>query len=495
MVNLWQSGEEFEKRGGKRERGMLFLGAPGTGKTMLAKAIATNFKCPFVTIPGSGFAATFIGIDVDRRHVPDPQGQAAGQEVGRPVHHLHRRDRRRRPAPPGRRRDGRRRLRRHDRPLDDRPELLRPHGRAEPDRRHDPRDRRVARAAVPRAQARADAGLGRPRQRRRPGLSPRSWAAAGAAWRSTSCSCRWTASTSRPSSAASSPTRLNTWLDAMYFVPQRDRQGVAAAQAAEALARAGLLHRRDQHPADRARPGAHASGPDGPPRVVPHAHAGGPQGHLRPLHGQGRPRCGARHRAPPRRALAHHQRLLAGHDRAGVLDGADLRHLRGAQAVRVDRHRRGHDHGRVGHRDQPALPRAREALDRHPRGRARRRQPHLRRQPPLDPALDPPPRPFGRPPRGDREGGALRPLAQRGVRRPRVGPRRDGGRDRLLRPELHRRGRRRRVRHHAGRGHGRLLAAWGPSPSTSPSASATRSRPRSCRTRPCSTTRRSACGS
>src|SRR5437763_1322383 len=31
---------------------------------MLAKAIATNFNCPFVPIPGSGFAATFIGIDV-----------------------------------------------------------------------------------------------------------------------------------------------------------------------------------------------------------------------------------------------------------------------------------------------------------------------------------------------------------------------------------------------------------------------------------------------
>ncbi|HTX32432.1 MAG TPA: AAA family ATPase [Solirubrobacteraceae bacterium] len=64
VVSLWQSGEEFEKAGGKRERGLLFLGAPGTGKTMLAKAIATNFNCPFVTIPGSGFAATFIGIDV-----------------------------------------------------------------------------------------------------------------------------------------------------------------------------------------------------------------------------------------------------------------------------------------------------------------------------------------------------------------------------------------------------------------------------------------------
>src|SRR2546423_163010 len=64
VISLWQSGEEFEKSGGKRERGLLFIGAPGTGKTMLSKAIATSFNAPFITMPGSGFAQTFIGMDV-----------------------------------------------------------------------------------------------------------------------------------------------------------------------------------------------------------------------------------------------------------------------------------------------------------------------------------------------------------------------------------------------------------------------------------------------
>jgi ATP-dependent Zn protease len=64
VISLWQSGEEFRKAGGKPERGLLFIGAPGTGKTMLSKGIATSFNSPIVTMPGSGFAQTFIGMDV-----------------------------------------------------------------------------------------------------------------------------------------------------------------------------------------------------------------------------------------------------------------------------------------------------------------------------------------------------------------------------------------------------------------------------------------------
>ena len=64
VIALWESGEDFRRAGGKPERGVLFHGPPGVGKTMLAKGIATSFNSPIVTMPGSGFAQTFIGMDV-----------------------------------------------------------------------------------------------------------------------------------------------------------------------------------------------------------------------------------------------------------------------------------------------------------------------------------------------------------------------------------------------------------------------------------------------
>jgi ATP-dependent Zn protease len=64
VITLWQAGDEFKKAGGKPERGLLLIGAPGTGKTMLSKAIATSFNSPIMTMPGSGFAQSFMGMDV-----------------------------------------------------------------------------------------------------------------------------------------------------------------------------------------------------------------------------------------------------------------------------------------------------------------------------------------------------------------------------------------------------------------------------------------------
>ena len=82
VIELWQSGEEFRKAGGKPERGLLFIGPPGTGKTMLSKAIATTFNSPIVTMPGSGFAQTFIGMDVDRRLVDDRKPRKLARKWG-----------------------------------------------------------------------------------------------------------------------------------------------------------------------------------------------------------------------------------------------------------------------------------------------------------------------------------------------------------------------------------------------------------------------------
>ena len=64
VISLLQSGEEFRKAGGKPERGLLFIGAPGTGKTMLSKGIATSFNSPIMMMPGSAFAAGVMGMDV-----------------------------------------------------------------------------------------------------------------------------------------------------------------------------------------------------------------------------------------------------------------------------------------------------------------------------------------------------------------------------------------------------------------------------------------------
>ncbi|MCF6355206.1 MAG: ATP-dependent zinc metalloprotease FtsH [Candidatus Polarisedimenticolaceae bacterium] len=66
MVDFLRDPSKFQKLGGKIPRGVLMVGAPGTGKTLLAKAIAGEAKVPFFTISGSDFVEMFVGVGASR---------------------------------------------------------------------------------------------------------------------------------------------------------------------------------------------------------------------------------------------------------------------------------------------------------------------------------------------------------------------------------------------------------------------------------------------
>ncbi|MBL3526877.1 MAG: ATP-dependent zinc metalloprotease FtsH [gamma proteobacterium endosymbiont of Lamellibrachia anaximandri] len=66
MVDFLRDPSKFQKLGGKIPRGALMVGAPGTGKTLLARAIAGEAKVPFFTISGSDFVEMFVGVGASR---------------------------------------------------------------------------------------------------------------------------------------------------------------------------------------------------------------------------------------------------------------------------------------------------------------------------------------------------------------------------------------------------------------------------------------------
>ncbi len=66
IVEFLKDPGKFQRLGGKIPRGVLMVGSPGTGKTLLAKAIAGEAKVPFFAISGSDFVEMFVGVGASR---------------------------------------------------------------------------------------------------------------------------------------------------------------------------------------------------------------------------------------------------------------------------------------------------------------------------------------------------------------------------------------------------------------------------------------------
>ncbi len=66
IVDFLKDPAKFQKLGGKIPKGVLMVGNPGTGKTLLARAIAGEAKVPFFTISGSDFVEMFVGVGASR---------------------------------------------------------------------------------------------------------------------------------------------------------------------------------------------------------------------------------------------------------------------------------------------------------------------------------------------------------------------------------------------------------------------------------------------
>jgi cell division protease FtsH len=66
LVEFLRDPSKFQKLGGRIPKGVLMTGSPGTGKTLLAKAIAGEAKVPFFSISGSDFVEMFVGVGASR---------------------------------------------------------------------------------------------------------------------------------------------------------------------------------------------------------------------------------------------------------------------------------------------------------------------------------------------------------------------------------------------------------------------------------------------
>ncbi|MFN8583059.1 MAG: AAA family ATPase, partial [Gemmatimonadaceae bacterium] len=81
IVDFLKNPERYQRLGGKIPKGVLIVGAPGTGKTLLAKAVAGEAKVPFFSLSGSDFVEMFVGVGAARVRDLFLQAQAQAPSI------------------------------------------------------------------------------------------------------------------------------------------------------------------------------------------------------------------------------------------------------------------------------------------------------------------------------------------------------------------------------------------------------------------------------
>src|SRR6201987_869577 len=66
VVDFLREPQKYQRLGGTVPKGVLLIGAPGTGKTLVARAVAGEAKVPFFSVPASEFVEAIVGVGASR---------------------------------------------------------------------------------------------------------------------------------------------------------------------------------------------------------------------------------------------------------------------------------------------------------------------------------------------------------------------------------------------------------------------------------------------
>jgi len=83
VIEFLKDPKKFQRLGGKIPKGVLLVGPPGCGKTLIAKAVAGEANVPFFNISGSDFVEMFVGVGASRVRDLFEQGRKASKQFGR----------------------------------------------------------------------------------------------------------------------------------------------------------------------------------------------------------------------------------------------------------------------------------------------------------------------------------------------------------------------------------------------------------------------------